>query len=148
MKKYSTATPYIACFVLLRDGDKLAFVLRENTSWMNGYYGLPAGKVEWGESYTTGAIREALEEVGVTIKPESLHHALTLHRHGENSDWVDVLFEVDEWEGEVVNAEPHVHAEVAWLNINNLPDNIIPPIRYALEQIKRGHSYAEYGWED
>jgi len=146
MNKFGTATPYIACFVLLRDGDKLACVLRENTGWMDGYYGLPSGKVEWGEPFSSGAVREALEEVGVTIKPEDLHHALTLHRHSEDSDWVDVIFEVDAWEGEVINAEPHVHSEVAWLDLNNLPDNIIPAIRYSLEQIKLGNSYAEFGW--
>lgn len=148
MTKFTTATPYIACFVLLRKGDELAFVLRKSTGWMDGFYGLPSGKVERGESYTTGAIREAKEEVGVKIRPEHLRHALTLHRHGENFDWVDVIFEVDEWEGEVVNAEPDVHSEVAWLNTNSLPDNVIPPIRYALEQIQLGNTYAEYGWKD
>lgn len=148
MGKYSTAAPYIACYVLLRDGDRIACVLRQNTDWMNGYYGLPAGKVEWGEPYTLGAIREAKEEAGVDIKPEHLRHALTVHRHSQddNTDWVDVYFEVDEWKGEVINAEPHMHAEVVWLDINNLPSNVIPAVRSALECISQGQTYAEHGW--
>jgi ADP-ribose pyrophosphatase YjhB (NUDIX family) len=146
--KYDTAAPYIACFVLLRDGDRIAFVLRENTAWMNGYYGLPSGKVEWGEPFTIGAIREAKEEVGVDIKPEHLRHALTLHRHSDKTDWVDVFFEVDTWHGEVINAEPNVHSEVTWLDSKNLPDNVVPGVAYAIEQIAAGNNYAEFGWEN
>ena len=47
---YDTATPYLASFVIIRKEGKIAFVLRTNTGWMNGYYGLPSGKVEKVES--------------------------------------------------------------------------------------------------
>ena len=65
--KYDSARPYIACFVILRKGNKVAMVLRKNTGWMDGYYGLPAGKVEYFEHFTAGAAREAKEEAGVDI---------------------------------------------------------------------------------
>ncbi len=150
--KYDTATPYIASYVLLRNGNKIAFVLRENTSWMNGYYGLPSGKVEDNEPFMKAAVREAKEEVGIDINPANLRHSLTVHRRSENTGdksilyWVDVYFEVDEWHGEVKNTEPELHSEVAWLDLNNLPANIIPSVRFALEQISAGNSYCEYGW--
>jgi ADP-ribose pyrophosphatase YjhB (NUDIX family) len=147
MSKYNTATPYIASYVLLRDGDKIAFVLRSNTDWMNNYYGLPSGKVEWKETFTQAAIREAKEEVGIDIQPEHIHHVLTMQRHSGDSDWIDAFFAVDRWDGEVVNAEPHMHSEVAWLDIDNLPDNVIPSVRFGLEQVKAGMRYAEYGWD-
>lgn len=148
MANYGTATPFTACYVLLREGTKIAFVLRSNTGWMDGHYGLPAGRVEKEESFSQGAAREALEEVGVVIEPEHLHHAITLHRHDDDSDWVDTYFEVDTWQGEVINAEPGLHDEVAWLDIDNLPDNVIPGVRFALEQIKAGNHYAELGWAE
>lgn len=148
---YDTATPYIASYVILRDGNKVAFVLRENTSWMNGYYGLPSGKVENHEPFTLAAVREAKEEVGIDVKPSDLRHILTVHR--QNADdaaryWVDVYFEVDDWQGEVVNAEPHMHSEVAWLDLENLPENVIPSVRFAMEQITAGNLYCEYGWQE
>jgi ADP-ribose pyrophosphatase YjhB (NUDIX family) len=143
---YETATPYLDCCVLLRDGNKIACVLRANTKWMNGFYGLPAGKVEQNETFSDAAVREAKEEVGVTIKPENLRHVLTVQRHANDSDWVDVIFEADKWEGEVINAEPEMHSAVEWLDIDALPENIIPVLRFALEQIKAGKTYAEYGW--
>lgn len=38
------ARPYVAAFVILRRGSKVAMVLRKNTGWMDGHYGLPAGR--------------------------------------------------------------------------------------------------------
>jgi hypothetical protein len=58
-----------------------------------------------------------------------------------------MVFEAERWQGELINAEPHVHSEVSWLDLDNLPENIIPEIRFALEQIKVGITYAEFGWK-
>lgn len=148
-QKYNTATPYIASFVIVREEGKIAFVLRENTKWMNGFYGLPSGKVEKRESFTSAAIREAKEELGITVKSSALNQVLTVHRHEPDSfatDWVDVYFEVSVWEGIPSNAEPKIHSELAWFDPLNLPDNIVPAVRYALGQIQAGNTYGEYGW--
>ncbi len=145
---YDTQRPYLACFVILRRGTTVAFVLREHTTWMNGYYGPPAGKVEENESYTAGAIREAKEEAGITIDPKDLVYAHTMHRHsGGDMDWVDIYFEVTKWEGEPMNAEPDKHSELVWLDMKNLPDTIVPPVLAALEAVERGEQYSEYGWD-
>lgn len=150
---YGTATPHIASYVILRRDGKIAFVLRANTKWMNGYYGLPSGKVEQDESFEQAAIREAKEEAGVTIAQKDLQHVLTMHRtkngeeEGGPKDWVDCFFEPVKWQGEAVNAEPHMHSELVWLDPNNLPENVIPSVRYAIEQIEQGSHYAEFGWQ-
>ena len=87
---YDTANPYIASYAVLRKERTVAFVLRSNTSWMNNYYGLPAGKVEQDESYTAAAVREAKEEVGIDVAPDTLRHALTVHRKSRDGKfWVD-----------------------------------------------------------
>lgn len=144
--KYDTATPYIASYVIFRKNNKIAFVLRQSTSWMNGYYGLPSGKVEKGETFAAAAIREAQEEVGVKITRENLRHVATIHRHSDDSDWVDVYFKVDTWLGELYNAEPHLHSELAWLDPDNLPENIIPAVRVSLKAVKDGLKFTEIGW--
>jgi 8-oxo-dGTP diphosphatase len=146
--KYDSATPYIASFVVLRKGNKVAFVLREHTKWMNGYYGLPSGKVEKGESFRQAAVREAREEIGVEVSLDDLRYLHTTHRQSEDTEWIDIYFEVLKWDGEPVNNEPKVHGALEWLDTTDLPVNIVPPVRFALEQINDGEVYSEYGWEE
>jgi 8-oxo-dGTP diphosphatase len=139
----------LAVFILLRKNRKIAFVMRSNTAWMNGYYGLPSGKVEVGERALAAAVREAKEEAGVTIREQGLSLTHIAHRFSEDDtlSWIDLLFEVDSWQGEPYNSEPSKHSELAWLDIDNLPDNIVPSVRFELEQIQAGNIYSEYGWE-
>ncbi len=144
--KYDIATPYTAVYLIFRKEGKIAFLLRENTSWMNGHYGLPAGKVEKDESFTAAAIREAKEEVGIDIEAEALDYIFTGQRKHPDSSWVDAVFEAKQWKGELYNAEPHIHGELAWLDTNNLPSNMVDYVRVYIEQIQAGKHYSEYGW--
>ncbi len=144
---YTTATPYIAAYVIMRRGNKVAFVLREHTAWMNGYYGLVSGKVEKDETYTAGAIREAKEEAGVDIETKDLKYLLTIHRREPEMSWVDVFFEATKWSGEPFNAQADEHAELAWLDTNKLPKNVLPNVKFALAEIEKGKMYSEHGWE-
>jgi len=128
-------------------------VKRKNTGWMDGYYGLPAGKVEYGEQYSLAAAREVKEEAGVDIDPADLEFAHVVHRHKEDEtetefmDWVDVYFEAKKWKGEPHNTEEEKAESLDWIDFNNLPDNIVPPVREALNHIHEGKKYSEYGWE-
>lgn len=146
---YNTARPYLACFLILRKDNKIACVLRENTDWMNGYYGLPAGKAEIGERATSAAVREAQEEAGVTVNKKDLKFVHLCHRKTEDDTlaWVDILFEADTWKGEIMNNEPHKHSAVHWLDPSKLPKNAIPVLRHYMEQIEAGHTFSEYGWK-
>ncbi|MCA9324354.1 NUDIX domain-containing protein [Candidatus Saccharibacteria bacterium] len=146
------ARPYVACFVILRRGNGVAMVLRKNTGYMDGYYGLPAGKGEWFETFSTCAIREAKEEAGVDISEKDLKFVHVVHRHGEDlhskkfMDWVDVYFEADRWEGEPHNAEEHKSERLDWLYLDNLPENIVPPQAAALQHIAKGEMHSTFGW--
>jgi 8-oxo-dGTP diphosphatase len=155
MKYESAATPYTASYLIFRQTGKIALLLRENTPWMNGYWGLPSGKVDkegknGSESFTAAAIHEGQEEVGATIVPTNLKHLLTMHRNEPSQDmaWVDVFFEVTEWEGELYNAEADIHKSLDFFDPDQLPEKVIPSIRFALEAIQAGKNYAEYGWRE
>ena len=143
---YSSATPYVASYIIFQKDGKMAFLLRQNTGFMDGFYMLVAGKVEDDESFTAAAIREAKEEAGVDIAAEDLKQVLTAHRQSPDSRWVDMIFVADKWTGDLYNAEPDVHAELAWLDPKNLPENVVPYVKKYLEAITAGRTYAEYGW--
>lgn len=116
---------------------------------MQGFYGLPSGKIEVNEAASAAAIREAKEEVGISIKPGQLRHVLTMHRNDAGNtyqEWVDFFFEATGWEGEAHNAEPYMHDAVAWLALDELPENIIPNVRAALEAIQKGTTFTEFGF--
>lgn len=147
--KYDTSAPYATTCMIFRKDGKVAFLLRQNTDWMNGHYGFPGGKVEHGETGLQAAIRETREETGVDLKPENLKPVLTIHRKAsdDNTVWIDIVFEAQNWQGELYNAEPSKHAALEWLDPEDLPDNVIPAGIFCLEQIEAGNHYAEHGWE-
>lgn len=148
MKIYDTAKPCLAVYVIFRRDNKVAFVLRENTDWMNNHYGLIAGKVEKNEACFEAAIREAKEEAGIDLTPGQLKPALTVYRNGRDGTfWIDILFEAQDWQGEPYNAEPHKHSALEWLDPDNLPESTIPLNGFYLEQIKAGTIFAEWGWD-
>jgi 8-oxo-dGTP pyrophosphatase MutT (NUDIX family) len=114
---------------------------------MNGYFCLPSGRVEQGESFVQAAIREGAEEVGVHLRPDDLELSTTAHRTESDSDWVDLIFKVKQWDGELSNAEPDIHGELAWLDPNSLPENVVPSVRYYVNEYLKGKRYTEYGFD-
>ena len=59
--------PKAACIVLL-SGQSIVVCSRRHSK----IYGLPGGKVDFGETTLQAAIRETAEETGVIVQPEQL----------------------------------------------------------------------------
>jgi len=136
--------PYAAVGVILyNENQEICLLRRFNTGYIDGTYNLPAGHLEEGESLQQGAHREALEETGITITDSKLIH--TTYREMENNRiYIDVVFEVLAYDGEVYNAEPNKCDQVIWVSKDNLPKNIAPSLKHVLEAIFRGEIYSEY----
>lgn len=145
-RQYHTNIP-ASYLVLLRDSNIL-LLRRSNTGFWDGSYSLPAGHVESRESFSNAMVREAKEEIGVTLAPEDLRVAHVMHRKSDTdgSERVDAFFVVEKWEGEIVNMEPEKCDDLSWFSPDELPENIIPYIRHVLECIERKVFYSEYGW--
>lgn len=123
---------------------------RQNTGYCDGLYSVSAGHVESDELPLGGLVRETLEELGISIDPKDAHLAHTMYRtkHDETGDRVDLFFVVEKWSGEITNAEPHKCDDIGWFPINNLPDKIMPHVRYVIEKIENGVIYSELNTED
>lgn len=133
-------------YLLFRRDDEILLLRRFNTGYEDGKYGLVAGHLDAGESLRHAAVREAKEESNVDIDMDDLVLKTTMHRK-KDDERVDFFFEPTKWTGEITNMEPGKCDDLSWFNVHNLPDNIIPYIRQAIECAERGVIYSEFGWD-
>lgn len=124
---------------------QILLLRRFQTGYADGYYSVPAGHLDGNEPVHLVAIREAKEEVGVTITPEDISFAGVFHRF-ENDERIDFFVKVSHWVGEPFNAEPNKCDELGWVDVNHLPDNMVPYVRRAINNLVLGIIFQEYGW--
>lgn len=124
-------------------GPEVLLQRRQGTSYMDGWWACgAAGHVEPRESATAAATREAAEELGVTLNPESLRLVAALHRtvaaHQPLEERIDLFVQVRDWRGEPRVAEPDKAAELRWWPLHDLPEQVVPHERQALEALRDG----------
>src|SRR5262245_18518553 len=132
MTKSNRATFPVAVHIFFLINDQILLLRRANTGYEDGSYSVVAGHVEAGETVTQAAIREAREEVGVDIFRESLTIAGVMHRRAED-ERVDFFFIAQNWFGTIENQEPNKCDEIRWASVQDLPSNIVPYIKRAIE---------------
>jgi 8-oxo-dGTP diphosphatase len=132
--------------LLLVDPDGLVlFGQRQNTGFEDGAYHLPAGHLEACESVVEGLIREAKEEIGVIISPESVEFAHVQHSSSTGGR-AAFFFIVRQWEGTPENREPGKCSGLKWFSLDNLPDHLIGYCQVALACISSHQHFSLYGW--
>jgi 8-oxo-dGTP diphosphatase len=131
--------------LLINADGQVLFGRRQNTGYEDGAYHLPSGHLEAGESVVQALIREAKEEVGVSIAPKHAEFAHVMH-NSSSGGRVAFFFTVHEWEGTPENREPDKCSELHWFPLNALPDHLIDYCRMALTHIAAGEPFSVYGW--
>ena len=101
--------------------------------------------MEADELPTIAMVREACEEVGITVKVENLKlvHAMYRTKHDATGDRADYFFETHVFTGEPRNMEPEKCSEVAWFPLDALPKNMMHHVAEALRDIQNGIFYSE-----
>lgn len=136
-----------AYLVLIKDG-KILLLRRYNTGYQDWNYSLVAGHLDGGETIKNCIIREAIEEAGITIKSEDLTVVHTIHKNLPDREYFDIYLRAKKWSGNIINAEPNKCDELKWYPMDNLPDNMIPDVKFALDNIEKNIHYSEFGWDD
>lgn len=126
-----------AVYFVFKKENKILLGRRQNTTYYDGWYGLPAGHIDARELPIEAGIREAKEEVGLNIKAEDVKftHALYRTAHDETGDRSDYFFIVTKWEGEPKIIEPEKCDDLQWFRIDKLPENMIHHEKKVLENI-------------
>src|SRR5271157_201626 len=96
------------------------------------------------ETAKKAAVRETKEEAGLAITENDLDFAHVMHRRSDSEraedsgERVDFFFKVKRWNGEPRNAEPEKCDDMRWFPLDQLPENTVPYIRFAIENIMNG----------
>ena len=120
---------------------QILMLKRAGTGYCDGYYDLPGGHLEANEDIFDGMIREAKEEIGISIKREDMEILHIYHRYKRGM--LKFVFKADKYEGTPINNEPDKCEKIEWIDFENLPENIVPSIKIELDNIKNGVYYSK-----
>lgn len=135
--------------LVLREGSAVLLLKRFQTGWMDGNYSVPAGHLDGNESAVDAMIREAKEEIGITIKREHLRCCHIMHRRKvDGEEAIDFFFECNVWQGELYNAEPHKCNDLRWVRKEEFPANMVPYVKEAFRYIEEDKNFGLFGWPD
>jgi len=134
-----------AVHLFLIRGGQVLLSRRFNTDYEDGKYSVVAGHLNGDEQIKAAMIREAREEVGVEISPLDLQVVGVMHRKS-NDERIDFFLAAISWLGEITNREPDKCDQLTWFDMDELPENVIPYVRKALDNYRRGIWFDSFGW--
>lgn len=141
---------FLSSIYLIIKNDKGEILLQRRcgTKLWPGYLALPAGHIDVGENAYEAAIREAKEELGITIAVADIIDTFVVNRKNKSlPSYYDVYFEVKSYQGSIRIMEPEKCSELVWADIENLPSDVIDfeaeALKNNLNGIKFSVTYAD-----
>lgn len=129
--------------LILRRGEEVLLARRAGTGYADGLLNAPSGHLEDGEDVVAGMVREAREEIGLSLDAGDLRVALVMqHSAPGEQPRMGWFFEADAGAGgEPVNAEPAKCSQLGWFPLADLPDDMVAYCRAGLEAYRAGHRF-------
>jgi 8-oxo-dGTP diphosphatase len=124
--------PRVGVGVLILDHRSRALLTLRNLPPEAGSWSIVGGKLEYLETLQDCAVREALEEVGVTISIEALLCVTDHLLPQESQHWVSPAYLGRVASGRAKNREPRKTREVRWFPLDQLPPNLTMTARNAI----------------
>lgn len=123
-----------AVLVIAAKDGKVLMVERQNTGYRDGWYALPGGHLEAGESLQEGAAREFKEEVGLITSSDNLELIHIYHNDQDDTGraYIGFIFRARTWEGEPAAGDDKI-GKLGFFGLDELPQKTIP---YLLPAIK------------
>ena len=133
--------------LIIKQDDKVLLFFR-NDGFFNydgGWWVLPAGHIEQGETARDAAIREAKEELDINIAPNDIKLVHVTSNLASRTESFDFYFEVSRYTGEIRNCESGKCVEMRYFTLDEVAKlkNVISPTRVSLACLKHGEIYSE-----
>ncbi|UGT43665.1 NUDIX domain-containing protein [Nocardia yamanashiensis] len=140
-------TSFVDVLLIATRDDRVLLARRANTGYGDGLWNVPSGKLEPDEDVEAAVIREAKEEIGISLHRNDIRMSTVLHyRPPGGPGRVGFFFHATTWQGEPFNAEPHKCSELRWFPLDALPADTVPYITLGLDHFRRGLTFGVAGW--
>ena len=133
----------VVVHIMLMRGAQIFLLRRAATGFMDGYFSLPGGHQQQGESVGEAARRECREEAGVA--PLDLQPRFALPYISGRRQGLNFVFAAHRWEGEPHLAEPELFDACRWVPQTELPVPVAPWLMEALH-LPDEQWYKEFRW--
>lgn len=127
------------CIIVLNKDQKKVLLGKRINSYKSGFYGLPGGRLELEEEILSGGERELLEETG--LKANTLKYAGVVHEKKADHTFVHFALICTDFEGEPTVVEKDKCQSWQWFDLQNLPEDILPGHKAALEIYLNPHPH-------
>ncbi len=107
---------HVAVSAVIKDVDGKILMFKHKKF---GFWTIPIGKAEPGESAYQGMCTEVKEECGITVikAKEIAKRPYSYSRDGKIVNLIHHLFEVEKYEGKVRNGEPEKHPSMQFMTV-------------------------------
>lgn len=117
----SASAPRVGVGALITDDEGRLLLVRRRRAPEAGHWGLPGGKVDFGERVAETCAREVREELGVGISVGELVCVVDQIDEVQGTHWVAPVFRARIVEGEPSNWEPEALSDIGWFRPDDLP---------------------------
>lgn len=133
-KEYRMKRPRVGVGIILIKDNKILLGLRKGELG-NGDWGLPGGKLDFGEDPKDCACRELKEETDLVAYPEDLTLAGVSNTvFDDEVHYITILYKATNFYGTVKTMEPDKHYWWSWFGIGeDMPENIFKPLKNFLD---------------
>jgi len=134
----------ILVHVVVRRDDAILLLRRAHTGYLDGWWALPGGHLQRGESVRECAARELREETGLIAQGSALEPFAVLPYRAAEMQGINVLFDCAALVGEPRCAEPELFDDMRWCTPDALPPRTVPYLAPALAMRASGDWFLEF----
>ncbi len=145
---------YVAADLILLKENKVLLQRRANTGWNDGKWNLVGGHIENEETLQECIIREAKEELGISINKKDVE-IVHCTQYKSNRLTMQFYLKCTSWKGvPSIQAERQKNGQIVfkadkleWFEVNSLPEDLLPTAREAIIASLNNNPFSTIGFD-